>query len=87
MMIKLSLVIGIMDWLLGVQAESCTGITLRKCDIYECSYGGISIMDTTGITIEKCTFRDLGGNNLILNGCSDVTVDGEPLNGQYYNGR
>ena len=73
--------------ILGVQAEGCTGITLRKCDIYECSYGGISMMDTTGITIEKCTFRDLGGNNLMLSGCSDVTVDGEPINGQNYNGR
>ena len=73
--------------ILGVQAEGCTGITLRKCDIYECSYGGVSMMDTTGITIEKCTFRDLGGNNLMLTGCSDVTVDGEYINGQSYNGR
>ena len=73
--------------ILGVQAEGCTGITLRKCDIYECSYGGIQMFDTTGITLEKCTFRDLGGNNLILTGCSDVTVDGEFLNGQSYNGR
>ena len=73
--------------ILGVEAQGCTGINLRKCDIYECSYGGISMMDTTGITIEKCTFRDLGGNNLMLYGCSDVTVDGEPINGQSYNGR
>ena len=73
--------------ILGVEAQGCTGINLRKCDIYECSYGGISMMDTTGITIEKCTFRDLGGNNLMLYGCSDVTVDGEPINGQNYNGR
>ena len=73
--------------ILGVDAESCTGITLRKCEIYECSYGGVSMRDTTGITIEKCTFRDLGGNNLMLYGCSDVTVDGEYLNGQNYNGR
>ena len=73
--------------ILGVQAEGCTSITLRKCDIYECSYGGVSMSDTTGITIEKCTFRDLGGNNLMLYGCSDVTVDGEYINGQSYNGR
>ena len=65
----------------------CTSITLRKCDIYECSNGGVSMYDTTGITIEKCTFRDLGGNNLMLYDCSDVTVDGEPINGQSYNGR
>lgn len=73
--------------ILGVQAEGCTSITLRKCDIYECSNGGVSMSDTTGITIEKCTFRDLGGNNLMLYGCSDVTVDGKPINGQNYNGR
>ena len=73
--------------ILGVEAQGCTGITLRKCDIYECSNGGVSMSDTTGITIEKCTFRDLGGNNLMLYGCSDVTVDGEPINGQSYNGR
>lgn len=72
---------------LGVDAQMCTAITLRKCDIYECSNGGVSMSDTTGITIEKCTFRDLGGNNLILYGCSDVTVDGEYINGQNYNGR
>ena len=73
--------------ILGVQAESCTCITLRKCDFFECSYGGVSMSETTGITIEKCTFRDLGGNNLMLYGCSDVTVDGEYINGQSYNGR
>ena len=73
--------------ILGVQAEGCTGITLRSSEIYECSNGGVSMTDTTGITIEKCTFRDLGGNNLMLSGCSDVTVDGEPINGQNYNGR
>ncbi len=72
---------------LGVDAEACTAVTLRKCDIYECSNGGVQMLDTTGITIEKCTFRDLGGNNLMLYGCSDVTVDGEPINGQNYNGR
>ena len=73
--------------ILGVQAEGCTGITLRSSDIYECSNGGVSMTDSTGITIEKCTFRDLGGNNLMLSGCSDVTVDGEPINGQNYTGR
>ena len=72
---------------LGVDAEACTSITLRSSEIYECSNGGVQMLDTTGITIEKCTFRDLGGNNLMLSGCSDVTVDGEPINGQNYNGR
>ena len=71
---------------LGVNAASCTQITLRKCDIYECSYGGISMHDTTGIILEGCSFRDLGGNNIQLSGCSDVTVDGEPIPGDY-NGR
>ena len=43
--------------------------------------------DTTGIILEGCSFRDLGGNNIQLSGCSDVTVDGEALPGSYYNGR
>lgn len=73
--------------ILGVDAESCTDISLRKCDIYECSYGGVRMMDVTGVNIEKCTFRDLGGNNLMFYGCSDVVADGQPLNGQNYNGR
>lgn len=73
--------------ILGVQAQGCTQISLRSCDIYECSYGGVSMSSTTGVKIDACTFRDLGGNNLMLSDCSDVTVDGEPLNGSYYNGR
>ena len=72
----------------GIVEKPSRGFLYRsKCDIYECSNGGVSMSDTTGITIEKCTFRDLGGNNLMLYGCSDVTVDGEPINGQNYNGR
>lgn len=71
----------------GVQASSCTEIKLRKCDIYECSYGGVQMSEVTGIFMDNCTFRDLGGNNLQLYGCSDVLIDGEYLNGQYYNGR
>lgn len=69
--------------ILGVSAASCTQMTLRKCDIYECSYGGISMHNTTGILLEDCTFRDLGGNNIQLYGCSDVTVDGESIPGNY----
>ena len=72
--------------ILGVNAANCTQITLRKCDIYECSYGGISMYGTTGIILQDCSFRDLGGNNIQLSGCSDVTVDGEPIPGDY-NGR
>ena len=71
----------------GISGYGCRTLNVSGCDIYECSYGGVSMMDTTGITIEKCTFRDLGGNNLMLYGCSDVTVDGEPVSGQSYNGR
>ena len=73
--------------ILGVQAESCTDITLRKNEIYECSYGGVQMTNVTGIVLEENTFRDLGGNNIMLYSCSDVIADGQPLNGRDYNGR
>lgn len=73
--------------ILGVQASSCTGITMDNCEIYECSYGGVQMLDVTGLVMNQCTFRDLGGNNLQLEGCSDVVVDGQPLSGQHYDGR
>lgn len=73
--------------ILGVQADRCAEITLRGCEIYECSYGGIEMRDVTGLTVENCIFRDLGGNNMMLTDCSGVSVDGEAVDGSFYNGR
>ena len=67
--------------ILGVRAELCSAIAVTGCEIYECSYGGISIGNSSGIKIENCSFRDLGGDALHFYDCKDVTVDGEPVNG------
>ena len=67
--------------ILGVRAELCSAIAVTGCEIYECSYGGISIGNSSGIQIENCSFRDLGGDALYFYDCKDVTVDGEPVNG------
>lgn len=67
--------------ILGVSADYCSDITVSNCDIYECSQGGITMYSVKGVTIEKCTFRDLGGDNIYFNGCTDVTVDGKEVEG------
>ena len=34
-----------------------------------------------GVSIQDCQFRDLGGDRLMLTNCEEVTLDGEPLDG------
>ena len=67
--------------ILGVRAELCSALAVTGCEIYECSYGGISIGNSSGIKIENCSFRDLGGDALYFYECKDVTVDGEQVSG------
>ena len=68
--------------ILGVQADNCSDITVTNTDIYECSQGGIQLWNVNGATIEGTTFRDIGGiDYLALNGCRNVTMDGERLIG------
>lgn len=64
--------------ILGVETNNCTGIRILNSEIYECSYGGIQLHSTKDVTIEKTTFRDLGGDNLILRNSQNVTLDGVP---------
>lgn len=68
--------------ILGIQAEYGSDLTVQNCDIYECSQGGIALTNVDGVTIESCTFRNLGGDSLMLSGCRDIIVNGEevPMN-------
>ena len=62
---------------LGVWAVSCGNLLVKGCDIYECSWGGISLEYVSGASIENCTFRDLEGDDLMILGCSDIFLDGQ----------
>lgn len=66
--------------ILGVQASLSEGVTVENCEIYECSNGGIELRNVKNAAINRCTFRDLGGQELFLDGCDDVTVDGYTYN-------
>jgi len=72
--------------ILGVQARLGRDLSVKACEIYECSYGGIQMSDMVGVVIEDCTFRDLGGNALYCYACEDVTVDGEHISAYEYYG-
>lgn len=67
--------------ILGIQALDCSQLNLAESEIYECSQGGLMLDRVTGVSIEECTFRDLGGDRLMLTNCEEVTLDGEPLDG------
>ena len=71
--------------ILGIQAEYCSQIDVDSCEIYECSNGGVQMWDTTGIRFTRCIFRDLGGDRLYFNNCSDITEDGQILQNGSYN--
>lgn len=45
---------------IGVDAQSCRNILIRNNDIYECSYGGISLYRVDGAGMEGNSFRTLG---------------------------
>lgn len=67
---------------LGVWAVSCGDLQVKDCLIYECSWGGISLEYVSGASIENCTFRDLGGESLMVYESDGVLVDGQDFFGE-----
>lgn len=70
--------------ILGVQAFDTSALQIINSTIYECSYGGISLSNTRDVTIGGCDFRDLGGEIFQFYNCSDITIDGKEVGGNYY---
>lgn len=54
---------------------------MADSEIYECSEGGLLLERVSGVNIQGCTFRDLGGDRIMLLDCEDVTMDGAALEG------
>lgn len=67
--------------ILGIQADICRDIRVSRCDIYECSQGGIHMGQVNGVSVEDCRFRDLGGSSLYFYDCANVVVNGEKQSG------
>ena len=65
--------------ILGVIARGGDSLQILDSDIYECSDGGVSLVDINGVTIENTTFRDLGGDALNVRRCQNAMIDGKPI--------
>lgn len=61
--------------ILGVNAFECEGIQVLNSDIYECSYGGIQMMETSDIRIGGNLYWDLGGDTYAFSRCARVFID------------
>ena len=60
----------------GVEAQYCTDLTVRGCEIYDCSYGGIHLAFVTGGVIENSLLRELEGIGIYGSECSGIAVTG-----------
>ena len=65
--------------ILGVIAHGGEKLSIINSDIYECSDGGVSIVDVNGVSIDHTTFRDLGGPALHVKNCRDAMMDGKSI--------
>lgn len=64
----------------GIDGHDCGDFTVKNCDIYECSEGGMEFRNTSLIRLEQNTFRDIGGRNyMLVLDCTDVIMDGKVL--------
>ena len=63
-------------------------MALSGNEIYECSYGGISLNQCQKVDMTNNTFRDLGeeygGYIYNVSGCTDLTFDGANIPGEDY---
>ncbi len=73
---------------IGIQGYQCVNMALTGNEIYECSYGGISLNQSQKVDMTNNTFRDLGGEYgayiYNVSGCTDLTFDGNHISGEDY---
>lgn len=67
---------------IGVQAYASRNVTIQDNEIYECSYGGISLNNVATAAMDGNTFRDLGDEYggfvyQVFSDCTEVTFEGK----------
>lgn len=67
---------------IGVQANDSRNVTIQNNEIYECSYGGISLNNVATASMDGNAFRDLGDEYggfvyQVFSDCSEVTFEGK----------
>lgn len=74
---------------IGVDASNTRDLQVVNSEIYECSLFGVQLDSCANVSISGTTIRDIGdeyGNFAFycLTDCQDVTVDGSPMDGNFY---
>ena len=69
----------------GISATSCSNVIVCNTEVYSCTFGAITMLDTAQISLENLNIHDMpNGNNVSFYGCTDISVDQEKLdNGSY----
>lgn len=70
--------------IMGVTAWNLRNLQIINSQIYECSYGGISMDGVDGAVVGGCNFWMLGGAVFRLTDCQNVLVDGVEAPSDYY---
>ena len=59
--------------ILGIQTAGCTGLSVLRTEIYECSYGAGRLFATSGIRFEGCDIHDVPSPAFSFTECFDLT--------------
>ena len=59
--------------ILGIQTAGCTGLSVLRTEIYECSYGAGRLFATNGIRFEGCDIHDVPSPAFSFTECFDLT--------------
>lgn len=74
---------------IGVMGQYSKNLQIINSEIYECSRSGIELINSANVTIAGTLIRDIGdewnpeGNFFDFVGCSDITLDGKRMDGNY----
>lgn len=64
---------------LGVTGENSRKLQIVRNDIFECTDGGVKFSNCDDVNVDGNTFRELGGADLLVYSCSNITCNGEPV--------
>ena len=70
--------------ILGLSTDGCTDLTLRDCEIYDCSQGGVHLARTDGVRFLYCDIHDVPSPALSFFNCGDLSWNGVPMTGDRF---
>lgn len=65
---------------LGICGVECKSGYVTETEIYDCSYGGVSLIYCSDFSFECCYIHHNGGPAFSLYECKNVSLDGEQIN-------